>query len=140
MKLSINYCDDSQSKQFSFKNGKICSRSSARYEHLTFSSDYLKVGYKSFRYQYAKVEKVDKVGNYAMEKDSYGKWGEELCGIGEMNRVVTYRILNIKTKQCVLVNNSVGNLIDLGECTISNHNLWHITNVDEYNNKNVTFV
>ena len=28
MKLSINYCDDSQSKQFSFKNGKICSRSS----------------------------------------------------------------------------------------------------------------
>jgi len=75
-----------------------------------------------------------------VKKDSYGKWGEELCGIGEMNRVVTYRILNIKTKQCVLVNNSVGNLIDLGECTISNHNLWHITNVDEYNNKNVTFV
>jgi len=35
------------------------------------------------------------------------------------------------------VNNSDGNLIDLGECTTSNHSLWHVTNVDEYNNKRI---
>jgi len=57
-----------------------------------------------------------------------------------MNRIITYRIRNIKTKQCVLVNNSESNLIDLGECTTSNHSLWHIANVDEYNNKKITSV
>ena len=43
-----------------------------------------------------------------------GEEDGELCGIGEMNRVITYRIRNIKTKQCVLVNNSNDKLIDLG--------------------------
>jgi len=188
-RLSMSYCDDSQSKQFSIKNGKICLRSGnycldskfqiqptiikpIRYEYLTCSSNYLKAGYKCCRNQYAKVEKVDDIGNWAKEngewcgigyercsfevlgyhccssvnpkvvkEDSYGKWGEEdgeLCGIGEMNRVVLFRIRNVKTKQCILVNNSDGNLIDLGECTTSNHSLWHVTNVDEYNNKRIT--
>jgi len=188
-RLSINYCDDNQNKQFSFKNGKICSRNSgycldnkfqvrptvitsSRYEHLTCSSNYLRAGYQCCRNQYAKVEKVDDFGNWAKEngewcgigyercpfevlgyhccssvnpkvvkEDEYGKWGEEdgqLCGIGEMNRVVLFRIRNVKTKQCILVNNSDGNLIDLGECTTSNHSLWHVTNVDEYNNKRIT--
>jgi hypothetical protein len=139
---------------------------------LTCSSNYLKAGYKCCRNQYARVEKVDNIGNWAKEngewcgigyercsfeilghhccssvnpkvikEDSYGKWGQEdgeLCGIGEMNRVVLFRIRNVKTKQCILVNNSDGNLIDLGECTTSNHSLWHVTNVDEYNNKRIT--
>ncbi|KAG4108524.1 hypothetical protein H8356DRAFT_1068310 [Neocallimastix lanati (nom. inval.)] len=151
---------------------RIISKESSRYEHLTCSSNYLKAGYKCCRNQYARVEKVDNIGNWAKEngewcgigyercsfeilghhccssvnpkvikEDSYGKWGQEdgeLCGIGEMNRVVLFRIRNVKTKQCILVNNSDGNLIDLGECTTSNHSLWHVTNVDEYNNKRIT--
>jgi len=36
--------------------------------------------------------------------------------------------------------NSNGNLTDLGECSTSNRSLWHMTNVDEYNNKKITSI
>ncbi|OUM57342.1 Non-catalytic module family DOC2 [Piromyces sp. E2] len=109
----------------------------------------LELGFNCCYNQNPKVEKDDDIGNWAKEngewcvvkEDSYGKWGEEdgeLCDIGEMNRDITYRIRNIQTKQCVLVNNSDGNLINFGECTISNHSLWCVTNIDEYNK--ITYV
>ncbi|KAL6625936.1 hypothetical protein U3516DRAFT_853824 [Neocallimastix sp. 'constans'] len=96
------------------------------------------IGYERCTFEVLGYYCCSSVNPKVVKEDSYGKWGEEdgeLCGIGEMNRVITYRIRNIKTKQCVLINNSDGNLIDLGECTTSNHSLWHVTDVDEYNNK-----
>ena len=59
------------------------------------------IGYERCSFEVLGYHCCSSINPKVIKEDSYGKWGQEdgeLCGIGEMNRVILFRIRNVKTK------------------------------------------